>query len=313
MRTIQHPTFNHDASENVAYNTPTFPVYIREGLLSFFPNYSANPHWHEDLEFMLILSGQMTYNVNGELTQLSAGNGIFVNSRHLHYGFSAEKNDCHFICFLLHPALLSANPYFSGKYVEPFIRNTECPYLHLNHTITWHQEILSLLKEMFQTMNSEMSPFITQRHFFRIIELLYTNHAPNSLISGKSAVDFNGLKDMILYIHEHYAEDITLHDIARSGSCCKSKCTGLFKQYLKESPVLFLNHYRLKIACDLLRDTDLPVTEIALECGYHGSSYFCETFNKQYDTTPLQYRELHRQYQKYLASTEVPLPTAEFL
>ena len=57
--------FNSDASENVAYNNPNFPAYIKKGQLSSYPNFRAVSHWHDDLEFILILEGQMFYDVNG--------------------------------------------------------------------------------------------------------------------------------------------------------------------------------------------------------------------------------------------------------
>ena len=84
--------FNVDSSETVAYNNPLFPVYVRYEILSRYPDYSAVSHWHEDLEFILIKKGKMTYNVNGELIELSESNGIMVNSRQLHYGFSGEHS-----------------------------------------------------------------------------------------------------------------------------------------------------------------------------------------------------------------------------
>lgn len=46
--------FNPDSSETVAYNNPLFPAYIRYGILSRYPDYSAVSHWHADLEFILV-------------------------------------------------------------------------------------------------------------------------------------------------------------------------------------------------------------------------------------------------------------------
>ena len=51
-------TFNPDFSETVAYNNPLFPAYVRYGLLSTYPDYSAISHWHSDLEFILIKKGK---------------------------------------------------------------------------------------------------------------------------------------------------------------------------------------------------------------------------------------------------------------
>lgn len=292
METHYLSTFNFDLSENVAYNNPFSSAYIKEGLLSFFPDYTAESHWHEDLEFIVILNGTMTYNVNGQLIHLTDGDGIFVNSRNLHYGISAEHNECHFICILLHPSLLSSNKSFCKKYVEPFIQNTECPFVHLKNQLPWTREILNDLMKIFNTREEEASPFIVQSLFFHIFELLCLNTKSAIHIQDNNSANINTLKSMILFIQEHYSKKIALTDISKAGSCCKSKCSALFKQYLHESPVVYLIKYRLSKSCVLLRNTDLSITEIAFECGFHGTSYFCETFRKYYNTTPLDYKKM---------------------
>ena len=70
-----------DRSEKVHYDKPGYPIYIRNGRLSYYPNYAAPNHWHDDIELIMILAGEMKYNVNGEIINLSSGNGIFVNAR----------------------------------------------------------------------------------------------------------------------------------------------------------------------------------------------------------------------------------------
>lgn len=124
-------TFNLDYSETVAYNNPLFPAYVRHGILSSYPDYSAVIHWHKDLEFIVIKKGSMTYNVNGELIDLTEGSGIMVNSKQLHYGFSAEHKECEFVCILLLPELLSGNEWFYQNCIEPVIENPLYPYLYL--------------------------------------------------------------------------------------------------------------------------------------------------------------------------------------
>lgn len=285
----QRSTFNHDLSENVAYNNPSFPSYICEGRLSLYPDYTANPHWHEDLEFIVILEGTMTYNINGQLVQLHENDGIFVNSRQLHHGFSMEHEDCDFICILLHPSLLSANLYFVQQYVEPFLRNRSNPFLILDHGTDWHQNILELLQDMFLADAKKPAPFLIQRQFMQIFELL-CEHTDSISASTGNAADLDTVKNMILFVQEHYQEKVMLADIARAGSCCKSRCSTLFKTFLRESPMVYLNRYRLKSGCDLLRETNRTITEIALTCGFGGASYFCEAFRRHYKITPREYR-----------------------
>ena len=86
-----------DLSEEVQYNSSDFPVYISYGVLSSYPNFAAPVHWHDDIELIAVISGWMEYNVNGEIIRLESGNGIFVNARQLHYGFSSCHGECEFI------------------------------------------------------------------------------------------------------------------------------------------------------------------------------------------------------------------------
>ena len=58
-----------DASEIVRYDEVGIPLYIREGLLSSYPDHRALCHWHEDIEWVQIRSGQMN-NVEKEIDEI---------------------------------------------------------------------------------------------------------------------------------------------------------------------------------------------------------------------------------------------------
>ena len=59
---------------------------------------------------------------------------------------------------------------------------------------------------------------------------------------------------------------MTLSDIARAGAVGQSKCCKLFHQYFSQSPIAYLIQYRLTKSVELLRDTDMSMTEIAFFC-----------------------------------------------
>ena len=77
-----------DASEIVRYDEVGIPLSIREGFLSAYPNHRALCHWHEDIEWVYIRSGQMNYYMNGKRVLLNTGEALMVNSRQMHYGYS---------------------------------------------------------------------------------------------------------------------------------------------------------------------------------------------------------------------------------
>lgn len=101
MQIILRDTANQ--AERIFYNTPDFPLYLGEQHISVFVNYCALSHWHDDVEFIVVRSGRLHYNINGTVLVLEPGQGLFINSRQLHNGFSPHREDCVFLCVRLAP------------------------------------------------------------------------------------------------------------------------------------------------------------------------------------------------------------------
>ena len=110
---------------------------------------------------------------------------------------------------------------------------------------------------------------------------------------SESEQELNIQKDMVSFIYQHYPEKISLTDIAAAGHVGRSKCCQIFKHYMQQSPVDFLNTYRLKISCRFLCTTQKSITEIAILCGFNHLSYFSKYFMECYGCTPREYRTLH--------------------
>ncbi len=286
--------FNLDSSETVAYNNPLFPAYVRYGILSTYPDYSAVSHWHKDLEFIFIKKGRMTYNVNGKLISLTEGRGIMVNSRQLHYGFSREHNECEFICILLSPELLQGSEWFYQNCVEHIIENPSCPYLYLENN-GWKAGILKELEEIYQCFPGDAEDalpyFELMEHFISIMKILCQNLTAQNQAPARESSELASLRNMMTYIEEHFAEHISLENIALSGACCKSRCSLLFKKYLRETPITYMTKLKLRKSLTALLNSDKSITDIAYAYGFCGASYYCETFKKYYGASPSVYRK----------------------
>jgi len=63
-----------------------------------------------------------------------------------------------------------------------------------------------------------------------------------------------------------------------------------FKRHTGKSFTRFLAAVRLNAACRSLLETDLPVSEVALACGYGNLSYFHRRFRSLYNRSPLAFR-----------------------
>lgn len=96
---------------------------------------------------------------------------------------------------------------------------------------------------------------------------------------------------MISYIHRHFGEKISLADIADSAGISEREALRTFRKMLNQTPVDYLNDYRMSQACERLASTDETITEIALSCGFSDSAYFSRQFKKAYQINPAAYRK----------------------
>ena len=94
----------------------------------------------------------------------------------------------------------------------------------------------------------------------------------------------------IAYLEKHYAEKITVEDMAKAANLSAAHFFAVFKKQMGVSPMAYLNHYRLSLAAELLLRTELSVTEIAASVGISDPVYFNKCFKKVYQIPPTQYR-----------------------
>jgi YesN/AraC family two-component response regulator len=98
------------------------------------------------------------------------------------------------------------------------------------------------------------------------------------------------VKNAAEYISQNFSEDITLATVADHLHVNTSYLSTLFRQVTGMTFKEHLNRVRIEEAARLLSNTDYPVMEIAIACGYKDQSYFTKVFKKLTGLTPKQYR-----------------------
>ncbi|WP_162309370.1 AraC family transcriptional regulator [Cohnella abietis] len=93
------------------------------------------------------------------------------------------------------------------------------------------------------------------------------------------------------YLHEHYAEPLTLEFLASLLDCSPSHLSRIFKQRTACSPIEYMIRLRISRAKSLLANTEAPLQKIALSIGYVDVYYFSRIFKKHTGQSPLRYRE----------------------
>lgn len=279
-----------DLSERLHYNLPEFPLYVRKDKLLRY-GYTAACHWHPDLEFILVLDGAMDFFVNGKTVRIETHKGIFVNSKRLHYGFSADRTNCSFIAVVIHPVLFYENSHAVKVYLDQKFGSVSDDFISLSPKIDWQREALFLLSQIYDEMYSDSCNPL--RLVSQAVGLCAQMGDHIQQISGHR-ID-SQLQTIVWkmtgYIHQHYDMKITLDDIAASGAVCRSKCCELFNKYVGQTPNAYVMRYRITKCCNMLRETNRTVCDIAITCGFQSASYFSHVFRNEIGLTPQDYRK----------------------
>jgi len=99
------------------------------------------------------------------------------------------------------------------------------------------------------------------------------------------------MREIIQYIRDHFSEKISMAETASIGNVSVSTQERLFKSTFNITPNMFLRKIRLNAACAHLRNSDLSIPKIAVQCGLNDQTNMTRAFRIELKITPLQYRK----------------------
>ncbi len=300
--------------ELIQHGKADFPIQYYVNSLHIAGN-NVPLHWHPNLEFFVVHRGRVHVQAGNSNIILEQGEGIFLNTNCLHSYESCGGEPCYCPNVVLQPEFIApVNSIINTRYVMPLTLNSQLPYVVLNRRTEWKHEILDCLDRVFSMLQQygelgsygevpqldfaspagdrECFEIRVQREINRAWELLYSHRGEIELapaVKNEHVLQIR-MQKMIGFIQKHYAEDVSLQDIANSASISRSEASRCFQSYLHTSPVNYLLKYRVERSMQLLRDNNMTVEAVALECGFSSSAYFCKIFRSHTGMTPKQYR-----------------------
>jgi len=122
------------------------------------------------------------------------------------------------------------------------------------------------------------------------LRTLFASLLVETLSELKQPVSLRGTDDVVPkimhYIREHCTEQLSVSDLVSVSGYGKSRLFSLFTQEAGITPNDYQNRCRVHIAEKLIKHGGKSLTEIAAECGFSSSSYFCTVFRKYTGLSP---------------------------
>ena len=269
-----------EGRELVQHGSALFPIACyAENLKS----YSVAWHWHEEFEYILAMKGPLTVDVTDPVT-LQTNQGVFLNSGILHAVEQAEKGEALLHSGVFHPRLVGGmDTIFWQKLIRPMLQPDAPAFFLLDGAVPWQAQVLTCLREAWQAVAVEPFDYENRVRYYlsAALRLLSTQCVGGrTKVSQQEQIAAERMKQMLRFVEEHYAEELTVERIAASVALSESACLRSFRQMLGITPIQYVKQYRVEKAAELLRSTRLKTGEIGAECGFTDGSYFIKIFRE---------------------------------
>ena len=284
---------NHEAIKHGTIMLP-YSIY-RTYIPRVFTDFPM--HWHEEIEIIYVMSGKAIYTVDFEQYILEEGDILIIPPAALHSFKQYESCDFFAYSILFDQKMVDGNAVdtCSKKFISPIFKNEIYLPIHINSSNEHNNAIRTILNKAISShtdMNFgyELEIKITFLEFINFFykHNYYNARTKNNDINTRTA---NLIKGVTTFIEEHYKDKITLEILAEHANISVYHLSHIFKQSTGQTPIEYLNQYRLIMSADMLKSSDYSIMQIAFECGYNNVSYFNRAFKAKYGITPKEYRK----------------------
>lgn len=245
----------------------------------------AEPHAHEFEELVVIVGGRGTHRIGAEEYQIEMGE-VFVVLRGMSHHYPAVRG-LSLINILYDPrrfrqprADLGALPGYHALFeIEPRLRQRERFKNRLKLPVEELGQFLNIVAEIEDELTARNPGyrFMATAHFERLLGFISRSYAN---VSKPVARPVTQISDVLAHLERHYAEPLTVEDLAEVAGLSPTSLFRLFKEIMGRSPIDYLIHLRVDKAVHLLRRGGMRVGEVSGAVGFNDSNYFARQFRR---------------------------------
>lgn len=272
--------------------TDDFPFFIQYG----FHEKECALHGHADFsELVVVMDGSAVHTVECENYPIKKGD-VFVVDKYTHHQYTQANNFkiCNIMFkpdfFFNNLNFLRQNTGFQALFVlEPYYTQNH----KFNSRLCLHPDDYSavtlLISEIIreQTEKKESWQTLIYAKFIQLCTLLSRLYL--SYDTGQNDNIFK-LASAIAYIEKNFCSEISISGLAKLSGYSTRQLNRLFNSAFSKTPRVYINDLKLQKSRQLLKNTNMTMGEIALNCGFPDQNYFSRLFKKHIGMTPSQYR-----------------------
>lgn len=233
-------------------------------------------HMHVTMEIVLVTQGCLSMSIGGQAYCIHKGQGAFVPPFTAHSFASESDNQCHILMF-------------SKKLVPYFME-----FLQHNapggHIFPVSDACMTLAEELLPHAINEPDSITAQA----VLAPLCQQIQKHCSFQKRSKPMEDSLTAALEYMDRHFAEELTLADVARSIGVHPVTLSKLFSRHCSVNYNFYLQYLRCEHAANLIRSRNISLSDAALSSGFGSIRSFNRAFRSIYGLTPSQYRNLDK-------------------
>lgn len=249
-------------------------------------------HLHKELELMYVEKGSIEWTFNAKKFTAYEGDCVFVNYFIPHSTYCAVESAYIVVQF-------TTDDLFEQKtnmttHLYNFMVGAKSPFSHFKKDSVLCQNIVGHIKDTAE--NSDLKGYYNKLTAYSssikiVAELIKENVIEENYFSDSINPNIKKILPIVNYVEENYSEGISLDDISYHCGFNSVYLCRIFKQATGKTIVDFINYVKIQNCLKQLKDPQLSITQVAINCGFSNISHFNTTFKKQIGCSPSTYRK----------------------
>ncbi len=240
-------------------------------------------HWHDELYLCAVVDGDGDFDCRGSSYSTPPGTLILLPSGEIH---ANRKCECSFRCmFIEFPALQKAVEQFMEKAV---------PAIHFRPEVIHNPQTITSFLRLHRSLESPGSRLRRDSAVAFFFQRLLSQHSTPSIAPPREGDEDFAVNRTKKFLDEHYAEQISLYDLARLTRLSPYYLHRSFCRKVGMPPHAYQLHVRVSRARAFLR-RGRSISDAASAAGFVDQSHFTRHFKRLTGVTPGRYLRLEQE------------------
>ncbi|MDR0909872.1 MAG: AraC family transcriptional regulator [Spirochaetaceae bacterium] len=267
-------------------------------LLTDVPQYSGfPPHWHDCFEILYILKGRLLTSINEGMHEVEPGDIVLINAGTTHGFFQPSPGavirivqfDMSFFdnSFMELRGAIFDQEHISRRALEAKQENVKI-YIHLQTVFNDMAREFRLQKAGWQiAVRARMDELMLV--LLRDTPVISPEDRHNAALDAATVNPY--MKQLQAFLFGNYSNpDLSLDDAAERVQLSKFYFTRFFRKQAGMPFHVYLTAMRVNFAKHYLAESEMPIIDVAFDCGFGSLQTFNRVFKEQTEMTPSQYR-----------------------